>query len=71
MVNRREGMRWTHIISLITAGILAVVMFQWGESIMPIFFALFALTNFQILQAMHHSARSSGGLDDDEDWWKR
>ena len=54
MVNRREGMRWTHIISLVTAGILAVVMYQWGQTFMPIFFALFALTNFQILQAMHH-----------------
>jgi len=70
-VNRREGMRWTHIISLVTAGILAVVTYQWGETFLPIFFALFALTNFQILQAMHHSAISSGGLDDDEDWWKR
>jgi stage IV sporulation protein FB len=71
MANRREGMRWTHIISLVTAGILAVVMYQWGQTFMPIFFALFALTNFQILQAMHHSSISSGGLDEDEDWWKR
>lgn len=71
MVNRREGMRWTHIISLVTAGILAVLMYQWGQPLMPIFFALFALMNFQILQAMHHSAISSGGLDEDEDWWKR
>jgi len=71
MVNRREGMRWTHIISLVTAGVLAVVMYKWEETFMPIFFALFALTNFQILQAMHHSAISSGGLDEDEDWWKR
>ena len=71
MVNRREGMRWTHVISLVTAGILAVVMYQWGRRSCAIFFALFALTNFQILQAMHHSAISSGGLDDDEDWWKR
>ena len=71
MVNRREGMRWTHIISLVTAGVLALVVYQWGQPIMAIFFALFALTNFQILQAMHHSAISSGGLDDDEDWWKR
>jgi Zn-dependent protease len=71
MVNRREGMRWTHVISLVTAGILAVVMYQWGQTFMPIFFALFALTNFQILQSMHYSAVSSAGLDDDEDWWKR
>ena len=71
MANRREGMRWTHIISLVTAGILAVVAYQWGNTFMAIFFALFALTNFQILQAMHHSSISSGGLDEDEDWWKR
>ena len=71
MWNRREGMRWTHIISLVTAGVLAVVMYQWGERFMPIFFALLAVTNFQILQAMHYSAISSGGLEDDQDWWKR
>jgi len=70
MANRREGMRWTHIISLVTAGILAVVAYQWGNTFMAIFFALFALTNFQILQAMHHSSASAGGLEDDEDWWK-
>ena len=72
MVNRREGMRRTHIISLITAGILAVVMYQPGQTLMCQSSSPSSrLTNFQILQAMHHSAVSSGGLDEDEDWWKR
>jgi stage IV sporulation protein FB len=71
MWNRREGMRWAHVISLVTAGVLALVMYQWRETFMAIFFALFALTNFQVLQAMHDSAKYGGRLEDDEDWWKR
>ena len=52
---------------LLILGLALLLLLGWGLC----FFALFALTNFQILQAMHYSAVSSGGLDDDEDWWKR
>jgi Zn-dependent protease len=71
MINRRRGMNWTHIIGLVTAGILAMLAFRRdGGLYMGIFFAFFAVINFQVLQAQHHTAKY-GTLDDDADWWKR
>jgi stage IV sporulation protein FB len=70
MINRRKGMNWAHVISLVTAGLLAVWMFQKEIMFLGIFFALFALINFQVLQAQHHAAKY-GAMEDDADWWKR
>jgi stage IV sporulation protein FB len=70
MLNRRKGMNWAHVISLVTAGLLAMWAFQREEMMMGIFFALFAIINFQVLQAHHHTAKY-GVLEDDADWWKR
>jgi Zn-dependent protease len=70
MFNRRRGMNWAHIVSLITAALVAMLWFRSNQMFMGIFFALLALVNFQILQAHHHTARY-GALDDEADWWKR
>ena len=70
MLNRRNGMRWAHIVSLLTAGSLAMVFFRWEQIGPGIWFAYFAFRNYQILQALHHSARY-GQAEDDADWWKR
>lgn len=70
MINRRKGMSWAHVISLITAGLVAMFWFKQGAMFMGIFFAFFALANFQVLQAQHHAAKY-GVLEDDADWWKR
>jgi membrane-associated protease RseP (regulator of RpoE activity) len=71
MLNRHKGMSWTHVVSLVTGGLLAILVFQYlGDMVLGFFFALFAFVNFQILQAQHHTARY-GALDDDVDWWKR
>ena len=71
MLNRRKGLNWTHVISLITAALLAMFVFAYiKDMFLGIFFALFALMNYQILQAQHYTARY-GALDDDADWWKR
>jgi membrane-associated protease RseP (regulator of RpoE activity) len=70
MLNRRKGMSWAHVISLIVAGIVALWAFQRQDMVMGIFFALFVLVNFQILQAQHHAAKY-GTLEEDADWWKR
>jgi len=69
LINRRRGMNWTHVISLVTAGVLAM----WGfrvDVFKGIFFIIFAVINFQVLQAQHHAAKY-GTLEDDADWWKR
>jgi Zn-dependent protease len=70
MFNRRKGMNWAHVVSLVTAGLVAMVWFKTEQMLMGIFFALLALVNFQVLQAHHHTARY-GAMDDDADWWKR
>lgn len=70
MYNRRHGTRWAHVISLLTAGMLAVVCFQREEIPMGILLAYFGFVNYQVLQALHQSARY-GLAEDDADWWKR
>jgi membrane-associated protease RseP (regulator of RpoE activity) len=70
MINRRNGMRWAHVVSLLTAGILAMFAFQRGSLFFGIFFAYFAVINYQVLQSLHHAAKY-GNLEDDADWWKR
>jgi stage IV sporulation protein FB len=72
MLDRRKGMNWTHAISLVTAGILSVWEFQKvpPDMYLGLFFALFGVMNFQILQA-HHQTAKYGPLEDDADWWKR
>jgi stage IV sporulation protein FB len=71
MINPRKGMNWAHVISLLVAGGLAVLVFQYFNSLMfGLFFAFFAIINFQILQAHHHAAKY-GALEEDADWWKR
>ena len=70
LVSRERGMHWAHVISLVAAGLLSVWAFQHEDMFKGIFFALFALFNFRILQAHHHAAKY-GTLEDDADWWKR
>jgi membrane-associated protease RseP (regulator of RpoE activity) len=74
MANRRNGMRWTHTISLLASGVLAVLAYQFLQSVfLAVFFGSFALANFQILQQLHQYAKygGSGFEEDDADWWKR
>jgi membrane-associated protease RseP (regulator of RpoE activity) len=69
--DRRNGVRRGHIVSLVTAGILAVLAY-WAKPndfYPPIFFGVLAMINFQILQSLHQSR--SFGVYQDEDWWKR
>lgn len=70
MANPRQGMRWAHIVSLLTAGVLAMVFFRWNQTGAGIWFAYFAFQNYQVLQALHQSAKY-GLVEDDADWWKR
>ena len=70
MFNRRKGMNWAHVVSLVTAGAGGHGGFKFNQMFMGIFFALLAVINFQILQAHHHTAKY-GALEEDADWWKR
>jgi Zn-dependent protease len=73
-VNRHNGMRYTHVISLLVSGLVAVWFFSrsGGLAVNGILFALLALYNFQALQALHQKASYGSAYDDSEaDWWKR
>ncbi len=75
--DRRHGARRTHILSMVTAGILAAFALnrmtssEDGQSAfyLVIFFGLFAFINFQHLQSYHRKYIESG--PDDADWWRR
>jgi Zn-dependent protease len=71
MFNRRHGMRWAHVVSLLAAGILALLSYMKRQDMfLALFFGFFALTNYQVLQVMHAQARY-GSFEGDEEWWRR
>ncbi len=69
--DRSRGVRWCHVLSLLVAGILAVVVAitltdEWP---LMIFFGYFAMINFQVLQTLHQA--QAMGLYHDDEWWRR
>jgi Zn-dependent protease len=76
-VNRHDGRRWGHIISMITAALLAFYLLYKRQGdlsglglLQILFFASFAFVNYQILQA-YHQRFLARGPDEDPDWWTR
>ncbi len=69
-VDRRHGVRRAHIISLVTAGALAVLAagYKRDDYFLVIFFGMLAFMNYQVLQSLNQ-ARAFGVYHDD-DWWK-
>jgi membrane-associated protease RseP (regulator of RpoE activity) len=70
-VDRHHGVRRSHIVSLVTAGVAAVVGGTTSRDplFMAVFFGMLAFLNFQVLQSLHHAHSFSDY--DDADWWKR
>jgi Zn-dependent protease len=54
----RNGVRWAHVISLLTAGGFALWLFSLNSFMTAIWFGYFAYVNYQILQAMHDAYRT-------------
>jgi Zn-dependent protease len=67
MISPRHGMRWSHVISLLTAGCLAVWRLTVQDFWMALWFGYFALINYQILHSLHLSYQTS----DEPEWWRR
>jgi len=69
-VDRRNGVRRSHIVSLVTAGVLAVLaVIRSPHDYFPlIFFGILAALNFQVLQSLHQA--QSFGVYHDDDWWR-
>jgi Zn-dependent protease len=68
-VNPREGRRWTHVVSLVVAGVLAVMVYALSKDLfLTFFFGFFAFINYQSLQSIYQ-AQTMGTYDDD--WWRK
>jgi Zn-dependent protease len=63
LVNTKRGQRWTHVISLLTAGGLAIYAYTMTSDLfMTLFFASFAMMNYQNLSDLHERERA--GFDE-------
>jgi stage IV sporulation protein FB len=70
LYDRHRGQRWSHIVSLLVAGGLALVVYQLTKDIfMTVFFAYFAFVNYQVLQTLHQA--HSMGLYQEDEWWRK
>jgi stage IV sporulation protein FB len=67
-INPYQGKRWGHTVSLVTAGLVAVISIPTQSYFLAMFFGYFAFLNYQILQSIHR-AQIMGLYD--EDWWRR
>ena len=71
--DRARGQRWTHIVSLLVAGILGVMAYSLtsppSNLLRALFFGYFAFINFQILQTIHQA--QTMGLYQEDEWWRR
>jgi membrane-associated protease RseP (regulator of RpoE activity) len=66
-VNRREGAKWGHGISFVTAGLLAIFLGVRSQNMfMTIFMGYFAFINYQALHSLHQTSRQDRG----DDWWR-
>jgi membrane-associated protease RseP (regulator of RpoE activity) len=67
----RQGVRRSHIVSLLTAGLVAVISISINRHtyFVAILFGMLAFLNYQVLQSLQQ-ARSFGVYQDD-DWWRR
>jgi len=67
-VDPYHGVRRSHIVSLLAAGLLALFMgVRTGNLYLAVFMGYFAFLNYQVLQAMHES-HAYGQRGDD--WWR-
>jgi Zn-dependent protease len=73
MASPSHGPRWAHVVSLLVAGVGAVLVYQrLHDTFLALFLGYFALTNYQMLQAMQWQSRyGAGAAEDDADWWRR
>ena len=71
MRNRREGARWSYIVSIGMAALLAVYLYQRGQSINALLIAYLGLINFQLLQAARFQGQYDNRFEDDDNWWRK
>jgi stage IV sporulation protein FB len=62
-VDPRHARRWTHVVSLLTAGGIALYWATRNQYMLALWFGYFAFMNYQSLQALHYSSFSSRADD--------
>jgi membrane-associated protease RseP (regulator of RpoE activity) len=65
----RAGQRRAYIVSLLTAGFVAIYFVTLESYYNALLMGMLALSSFQMLQALHYSGGDS--FEDESDWWKR
>jgi Zn-dependent protease len=68
VIDRRHGVRRAHIVSLLTAGVIAVFAAYREDYYLALMFGILAFMNYQMLQSLHEAR--SFGADHDDDWWR-
>lgn len=71
MQNPRQGRRRAYILSILTAGLLAIYFVNQKSYINALLVGLLALSSFQVLQAYHYQSKYGDSFEDEADWWKR
>ena len=71
MKNRREGARWGYMVSIGVAGLLAAYLYSKQETYTALLLLMFALMNFQLLQASKYEGGPGSQFEEDDDWWRK
>lgn len=66
-VNPRQATRWQHVVSLLTAGLIAVFWASREQYMIALWFGYFAFVNYQVLQTLQSTSRFSN----ETEWWQR
>ena len=71
--NPSNGRRWTHVVGLLTAGVLAYLCLSVHQRHVSERFSLGCLRSrtIRFCRRMHQQSRFGGVGEDDEDWWRR
>ena len=69
MRNRREGPRWSYIVSIGVAALVATYLYTHNQTPNAFLVAYLGLINFQLLQAARFQSRYDG--ENEDDWWRK
>ena len=69
--NPNQGRRRGYILSILTAGCLAIYFVRKESYYNAVLLGLLALNSYQVLQTLHYQTKYGESFDDDADWWKK
>lgn len=69
--NKNEGMKWTYILSMVTAAVVAYLLFTRKQEVNAAFVGFLGLNNMQLYQSARYQATQGSEPEDDDDWWRK